>query len=196
MTPRDFAQLAQEAYTATPDIGIADSASRAIVRQTAAGLVIAFRGSDDAAAWIHDFCAVPVPIPGMGVVHLGFHDAWQDIAPQVIAAIGDRPVTFVGHSLAGAMASLAAATMTLVGKPPAAVWAFEPPRPSFDMTLRVLLKDVPLHLFRNGSDPVPDMPPGGVHPGLLTHIGKPAGILPDIADHLLVNLIPNLPEAS
>lgn len=54
MTPRDFALLAQEAYSAKPDIGKADSASRAIVRQTAGGLV--------------------------GQVHHGFWKAWGAIA--------------------------------------------------------------------------------------------------------------------
>jgi triacylglycerol lipase len=192
MTPRDYAELAQAAYNDPPDIGQVDSASRAIVRQTPGGLVVAFRGSDDAAAWAHDFFAVPVSVPGMGVIHAGFHDAWTDMASQVIAAIGDQPVTLVGHSLAGAIAEIAAAALVLAGKPPVAVWAFEPPRPSFDLTLRVLLKDVPLHLYRCGSDPVPDLPPNGVHPGLLTHIGKPAGILPDINDHLLTTVIPLL----
>jgi triacylglycerol lipase len=195
MLARDYALLAQAAYDDPPDIGKADSASRAIVRQTAGGLCVAFRGSDDADAWIHDFCAIPVPVPGMGVVHAGFHDAWQDIAPQVIAAIGDQPVTLVGHSLAGAMAILAAASLTLAGKPPLAVWAFEPPRASFDLTLRNVLAKVPLHLFRNGSDPVPNLPLGGMHPGRLTHIGKPAGILPVIEDHLLPNVMKNLPQA-
>lgn len=192
MNARDFALIAQEAYSAKPDIGVADSASRAIVRQTAAGLVVAFRGSDNIESWLHDLNAVELSVPGMGKVHAGFHDAWAAIEAQVIAAIGDQPVTLVGHSLAGAIAILAAASLTLAGKPPVAVHAYEPPRASFDLTLRVLLMRVPLHLWRNGSDPVPDLPLGGMHPALLTHIGRPAAI-PRIADHLLQNVIPNLP---
>ena len=47
MTPLDAAAIAQEAYIAAPDIGKADSASRAIVRTTAEGLVVAFPGSDN-----------------------------------------------------------------------------------------------------------------------------------------------------
>lgn len=193
MTPRDYALLAQQAYDAKPDIGDPDSASRAIVRHTTEGLVVAFRGSDDLDSWVHNLDSVPVSVPGMGVVHRGFYCAWTDMAPQVIAAIGSQPVTLVGHSLGGAISLLAAASLTLAGKPPVAVYAFEPPRVSFDMTLRVMLSHVPLHLWKNGSDPVPDIPLGGVHPALLTHIGKPTGLLPRVEDHLLVNLIPNLP---
>lgn len=196
MGPRDFALLAQEAYVATPDIGKADSASRAIVRQTAAGLVVAFPGSDNLPCWIADLNAIPRPVPGMGIVHSGFYGAWEAIAPQVIAAIGDQPVTLVGHSLGGSISVLAAASLTLAGKPPAAVYAFEPARASFDLTLRVLLSKVPLHLYRNGSDPVTDLPPAGMHPALLTHIGKPATPIPRVADHLMQNVIPNLPEAA
>jgi triacylglycerol lipase len=195
VTPRDYAALAQQAYDAAPDIGIADSASRAIVRQTDAGLVVAFRGSDDTDSWIHNLDAIPLSVQGMGDVHRGFYLAWSAIASDVIAAIGDTPVTLVGHSLGGSLSLLAAAALTLAGKPPVAVYAFEPARVSFDLTIRNLLVKVPLHLWRNGSDPVPNLPPNGMHPALLTHIGKPAGILPVIADHLLPNVTANLPQA-
>jgi triacylglycerol lipase len=195
MNARDYAALAQEAYDAPPDIGIADSASRAIVRQTADGLVIAFRGSDDIDSWLHDFDTIPMPVPGMGSVHQGFYEAFVVIEPQVIAAIGDKPVTLVGHSLGASISLIAAASLTLAGKAPVAVYAFEPARVSFDLTLRNLLAKVPLHLWRNGSDPVPNLPLGGMHPGLLTHIGKPAGVLPIVADHLLPAVTANLPQS-
>lgn len=194
--PRDYALLAQEAYTATPDIGIADSASRAIMRQTSTGLVVAFPGSDNVPCWLADLSAIPRPVLGMGNVHDGFYGAWEAIAPQVLAAIGDQPVTLVGHSLGGSIALLAAATLTLAGKPPVCVQAFEPARVSFDLTLRILMRAVPLHLWRNGSDPVTELPLDGMHPAMLAHVGKPAGVLPIIADHLLQNIIPNLPGAA
>jgi triacylglycerol lipase len=194
MTPRDYAALAQEAYTAPPDIGIADSASRAIVRTTADGLCVAFPGSNDLDCWLADLDAIPVSVPGMGDVHAGFWGAWSAIAPQVIAAIGDKPVTLVGHSLGASLSLIAAAALTLAGKPPVAVWAFEPARVSYDLTIRNLLAKVPLHLYRNGNDLVTNLPPGGVHPGLLTHIGPALLPFVNAQDHLLPNVTKNLPQ--
>ena len=81
MTPRDFALLAQEAYFAKPDIGKADSASRAIVRHTADGLVVAFPGTDNVACWLADLDIHQIPVEGAGNVHAGFWRAWQTIAP-------------------------------------------------------------------------------------------------------------------
>lgn len=193
MSPRDYALLAQEAYSAAPDIGVADSASRAIVRYTEAGLVVAFPGSNNVPCWVADLDAMPMDVPGLGSVHRGFHEAWDAIATDVLAAINGRPVTLVGHSLGGSIALIAAGCMAVGGNPPAAVYAFEPARVSYDMTMRILLRNVPLHLYRNGSDPVPDLPLGGMHPWFLTHIGRPSSVIPRIADHFIENVIPNVP---
>ena len=195
MLARDYALLAQAAYDDPPDIGKADSASRAIVRQTAGGLVVAFPGSNNIPSWIADLNALPKSVPGMGSVHSGFMDAWEAIAAQVVAAIGDKPVTLVGHSLGGSLALICAAALTLAGKPPVAVWAFEPARVSYDVTIRNLLAKVPLHLFRNGLDIVPNLPPGGVHPGLLTHIGPALLPIVNVQDHMLPRVTEDLPQA-
>jgi pimeloyl-ACP methyl ester carboxylesterase len=189
MTPRDFALLAQEAYTAKPDIGVADSASRAIVRQTTAGLVVAFPGSDNDACWVTDFDILTVNVPGVGEVHHGFWSAWQAIADDVVKVIGDQPVTLVGHSLGAALSVCAAVALTLAGKPPAAVYGFEPPRVSPDLGVRTLLANVPVHLFKCGSDPVPDVPLGWHQSALLTHIGPPDTLMPRLADHMIENVI-------
>lgn len=192
-TARDFALLAQEAYTAKPDIGNADSASRAIVRQTADGLVIAFPGSDNLECWLHDFDAIPVMVPGIGDVHQGFWNAWTAISVDVLAAVGGKPVTLVGHSLGGALAIVAAAAMTVGGNPPAAVYAFEPPRVSPTLAVRTLLAKVPVHLYRNGNDLVPDLPVGWNHAALLNRIGHAALPVPNVLDHELLRVIAALP---
>jgi len=193
MTPRDYALLAQEAYSAAPDIGKADSASRAIVRQTTAGLVVAFPGTDNVPGWLADLDIRLVSVEGVGDVHRGFWGAWQAIALPVISAIGEQPVTLVGHSLGAAIAILAAVSLTLAGKPPAAVYGFEPPRVSSGMGVRTLLAKVPVHLYKNGNDVVPDVPPGLNHAALLAHIGKPALPIANVQDHMIARVIEAFP---
>jgi len=193
VTPRDFALIAREAYTAAPDIGRADSASRAIVRHTDAGLVVAFPGTDNAACWVADLDALTVDVPGVGAVHRGFWGAWQAIAPEVTAAIGADPVTLVGHSLGGAIAILAAVSLTLAGRPPAAVFGFEPPRVSPGIGVRALLARGPVGLYKKGNDVVPDLPLGWNHAALLTHIGVPLLPVPNVEDHAIARVAAALP---
>jgi predicted lipase len=189
MSPHEYALLAQEAYIAKPDIGDADSASRAIVRQTSAGLCIAFPGTDNLDCWSADFDIELVSVPGAGDVHRGFLDAWRAISVPVLAAVNGQPVTLVGHSLGAAIAIMCAMDMTVSGNPPASVFAFEPPRVSPDLTIRALLSKVPVHLYKNGLDIVPDVPPGWNHAGLLTHIGKPVLPFPNVRDHAIARVI-------
>lgn len=195
MTPRDFALIAQEAYSAAPDIGKADSASRAIVRQTAAGCVVAFRGSDNVDSWLTDFDIETVDVPGAGKFHAGFWRAWQAMSIDVLAAIDGRPVTFVGHSLGAALCIAAALDMTISGNPPVAVYGFEPPRVSPDMSARVALRAVDVRLYRNGLDIVPTVPPDWRHAAMLTPIGKPALPIVNTIDHQIGRVIAALPAA-
>lgn len=189
MTPHDYALLAQEAYSAKPDIGVAASSSRAIVRQTIAGLVVAFPGSDNFDCWTTDFDIEPIDVVGVGKVHRGFWSAWSAIASPVLDAIGTTPVTFVGHSLGGAIAILAAVSLIASGRPVAAVYGFEPPRVSPDLGVRTLLSKVPVHLYKNGNDIVPDVPLGWQQAGLLNRIGKPLLPFANVQDHELGRVI-------
>lgn len=195
MNPRDYALFAQEAYSADPDIGKADSASRAIVRHTDAGLVIAFRGSDNADSWEADFDIKTINVPGAGKFHAGFWAAWKAIATDVLMASNGQPVTLVGHSLGSALAIAAALDMTISGNPPASVYCFEPPRTSPDLSVRAALAHVQLHSYVNGLDIVPCLPPDWHHAGLLTHIGKPALPFPNTLDHAIGRVIEALTVA-
>jgi triacylglycerol lipase len=189
MGPYDYALIAQEAYTAAPDIGQADSASRAIVRHTTDGLVIAFPGTDNLACFAADFDITPFDVAGVGKVYKGFWDAWDAIALPVLAAAAGQKVTLVGHSLGAAMALMCAAYMTVGGNAPTAVYGFEPPRVGVDLGIRTVLANVPVHLFRNGNDVVPDVPPGGNHAALLNQIGTPVFPWPNLTDHEIARVL-------
>lgn len=189
MTPYDYALLAQEAYSAAPDIGIADSASRAIVRPTDDGLVVAFPGTNNWPSVVADLDITPFDVAGVGKVYKGFWDAFTAISLPVLAVAAGKPVTLVGHSLGAAIALMCAAYMTVGGNPPAAVYGFEPPRVGVDIGVRTVLSKVPVFLYKNGNDVVPDLPPGGFHAALLTDIGHPSSPLPNVTDHYIANVI-------
>ncbi|MBR8436233.1 alpha/beta fold hydrolase [Burkholderia cenocepacia] len=189
MTPRDYALLAQEAYSAKPDIGKADSASRAIVRQTAAGLVVAFPGTDNLDCVAADLDAHPIDVIGIGQVHHGFWKAWGAIAVDVLAAVDGRPVTLVGHSLGAAIAIMAAAAMVVGSNPPAAVYGFEPPRVSTNGSVAAVLERVPLNLYKNGNDIVPELPLDWRHAGAIRQIGRPMFPFPNVTDHAIARVI-------
>jgi hypothetical protein len=196
MTPRDYALLAQEAYTAAPDIGVEESASRAIVRDTPGGLVVAFPGTDNVPCFVADMDAIPMTVPGVGEVHRGFWLAWQAISIDVLAAVNGRPVTFVGHSLGAAIAIMAAVESQLSGIPPASVYGFGTPRVSPSCAVRALLSPVPTRLFRNGNDLVPNVPLAWKHAGVLEQIGTQSYPFPNIEDHRVVRYVAAAPTSS
>lgn len=190
MTPRDFALIAQEAYDAAPDIGVADSASRAILRHTPDGLVVAFPGTNNIQSWIADLDIETFSVPGVGDVHKGFWDAWQAIRLPVLAAAAGQPVTLVGHSLGAALALMAAADMTASGNPPTAVYGFEPPRVCAGPAMLNLLSAIPILLTKNGKDVVPDVPPELDHAAAVQDIGHAFLPIPNVTDHMLDRVIP------
>lgn len=189
MSPWEYALLAQEAYTAAPDIGQDDSASRAIIREVDDGLAIAFPGTDNIPCVADDLDMRVLDVPGVGKVFKGFWDAWDAIASEVLKYTSGRPVIFVGHSLGAAMALMAAADYNSLRLQVLAVWGFEPPRVVAGTGLR--LDGVTMHLYRNGGDVVPLLPSWGSHPAPLMASGKPT-IFPNVTDHYIDNVIKSL----
>ncbi|MFM0044151.1 lipase family protein [Paraburkholderia sediminicola] len=185
----DYALIAQEAYSAKPDIGSVPGPSCAIVRNTADGLVIAFPGTDSIADLLTDFNVTPTAVPGLGRIHNGFWQAWSAIAPQVESAAGDAPVTFVGHSLGAALAIIAGASRVAAGKPVQAVYGFEPPRVSPEPTIGNVLAKTSVILFKNGNDAVTDVPPLWPQSAKLIGIGTPRYPWPNLRDHAIARVI-------
>lgn len=82
-------------------------------------IVVAFRGSANVANWLLDLTADQVqPYAGFAnvSVHQGFYDAYQSVAPQVVAAVAAAvqscpqcdKLLATGHSLGAAMTTVAA----------------------------------------------------------------------------------------
>ncbi|MFN7917892.1 MAG: lipase family protein [Vicinamibacterales bacterium] len=78
--------------------------------------LVGIRGTQTPEEWVKNFTAIPQPwneVPGFGLVHLGFEQMWRRVRRSVFDGLAGVPagarVTFVGHSLGGAMATLGAA---------------------------------------------------------------------------------------
>jgi len=147
--------------------------------------IIAFPGTRmEIGDWLRDLDAIPRWTKYLGICHRGFFDGTIDlIASAPAPAAYFDGATFTGHSMGGAFAILAAALAVAAGCKPRAVVTCGAPRCA-SWRVRRLLPDTPLRLYRNGDDPVPDVPwlPGlYVHPRRLIEIGAPA--LDPIYDH-------------
>lgn len=100
--------------------GFDAKSSQGVVIQHEDYVVAAFRGTDEIADWLDNINAVAKQGP-LSDVHSGFYRALMDIWPQMKTTIRsfrrtpedqpDRPLWLTGHSLGGAMATLAAATL-------------------------------------------------------------------------------------
>ena len=134
--------------------------------------------------WLRDFDAMPILDRDLGICHRGFRNgAWELYRRSPLTAHDFAGSVIVGHSLGGALALLLAAICVFIQQPPRAVVTFGAPRCG-SWKLRRLLRRVPLRLYRNGDDPVPDVPwlPGlYLHPRALIPIGAPA--FDPLADH-------------
>ena len=196
MTPADYALLAARAYSEPPTIGLESSAARAVVFGQG---VVGFPGTNNLACWLADLDATSVPVLGLGRVHAGFWCAFGQISTELLE-LPDVQVT-LGHSEGAALAILFAAELCLIGRPPKAVYAFEPPRVSADGTLAALFAEhgVELVLTQNGNDVVPDVPrlaDAWQHPAPLRRIGNAAFPFPNVDDHLIAHVIVALASAS
>lgn len=121
-----------------------------------------------------DLDALPQPWPGGGKVHRGFVYAldrvWKQIEGQLEGL--DMPVLYAGHSLGGAMATLAASR-----RPPDTLYTFGSPRVGDKDFAATLAKSV-VYRYVNGCDVVARIPPGYLPVGTLRYIdtnGRLAG---------------------
>ena len=131
-------------------------------------IVIVFRGTENDLDWRTNMTAKWITLQGGVRVHTGFFQAYWPIRDALFAAvrklIADKPraVYVTGHSLGGALATMATAELAndeeaAIRDSIAACYTFGSPRVgdgSFDQYVKV-----PLYRVTNGVDIVPAVPP-------------------------------------
>ena len=127
--------------------------------------VVVFRGTDEVDDVLRDLDAGLVP-EGAGRVHRGFQQALDQVWEVVEAHLGGRPATFTGHSLGGALASIAAMRY----RETQAAYTLGSPRVG-NGAFRAGMRP-PVHRIVNNNDVVTRLPPplGYRHVGQLQYI--------------------------
>ena len=117
---------------------------------------IAFRGSTTITDWHRDFEAEMVDDPQLGKVEAGFLQGLREAL--IFTAFNKTPIVATGHSLGAARALLFAGDMSVSHLAiPLRVVTFGSPRPGAQK-LKDILKNVPICSYKNGDDPVTDVP--------------------------------------
>ena len=122
--------------------------------------VLVFRGTHDLLDWLTNIKILPRDWDGPGRVHVGFRKAfesvWDDADAYLDTVTG--PLFYTGHSLGGALATLAA-----VRRPPQALYTFGSPRVGDADFARVLHTTentlIPTYRVVNNRDLVTRVPP-------------------------------------
>ena len=149
-------------------IALSNRNSQGLVVQHRDCIVLAFRGSDELADWLDSFNA-RAEGHALGRVHRGFHAALMDIWPAMEAAVaeiqskrksGHLPVWLTGHSLGGALATLAAARLIEQDQPFYGVYTFGSPRVGDRDFARIYNSEAANRTFRfqNNNDIVSRIP--------------------------------------
>jgi hypothetical protein len=152
------------------------------VAANALHVAVVFRGTNRPRDWLNNLDTVQVRGYG-GKVHKGFHfalnEAWVTIVKKVRRVLSsDQTLWVTGHSLGGALATLAARRLQMdEGLRTHATFTYGAPRvfdPGAAEKFRLLL-----YRFVNGKDIVPHVPPPLLLMRRYKHVGKLVHLLGD-----------------
>ncbi|MDQ5910196.1 MAG: lipase family protein [Pseudomonadota bacterium] len=165
----------------------------AFIAYSDSAIVLSFRGTDKIKDWMtNSDLLLTSAKAGTGKVHGGFLRAlclvWNDIL-EILDEVQKKaqPLWITGHSLGGALATLAAARfVSEMGKPVAGVYTFGQPRTGDREFCRIFNADLKQRFFRfvNNSDIVTRIPPrelGYGHVGLLRFFDADGNLFDDIS---------------
>jgi len=156
--------------------------------------VAAFRGTDEIADWLDNLNVLSQP-SSLGNIHTGFYKALMDIWPQMKSCIRSfrrtlddhpgRSLWLTGHSLGGALATLAAATLIEADETFYGAYTFGSPRVGdrvFARNFNVEAKNK-VFRFQNNNDLVSRIPTrmmGYSHLGSFVYISEDGQLNTDI----------------
>jgi triacylglycerol lipase len=152
--------------------GAATDAAGFMVRMDGA-IAIVFQGTDTLADWIDDADVLTLPFRDKGAVHSGFLLWLDSVLPLITDQLakwrgGGRTLWIAGHSLGGALALLATASLrfpvntgTATPVPVAGLYTFGQPRVGTRAFAQACDADFGQYNFRfvNNEDIVPRIPP-------------------------------------
>jgi hypothetical protein len=154
---------------------LADDNQRILVGHYPDRTVVAFRGTATVGGWEEDLNTAPVLTWYPGLVHAGFYQADQNCAILLDGNVPpEKPVLFTGHSLGGALATLASYRYLRRSYHVLPVYTFGCPRVGNPRFVNAMSE---LSLFRvtYAGDPVPHVPLGVYAPHGTTVWYNPAG---------------------
>jgi triacylglycerol lipase len=156
-----------------------EDGTQAILISNGSMLVLAFRGTEvDRVKDIKsDLNAFQEDCSTLGKVHKGFSDAYKKVGPLIVDELAQpdyakQALYITGHSLGGAIATLATKRLKHVGGH-AATYTFGAPRVGNEDWIASI--KTPVYRIVNSADIVPMLPPGGM---LVDSIGWIAKLIP------------------
>ncbi len=155
---------------------IAHAEAEGFVASTATAVCVAFRGTQSITDWIRNLQIVPTSHPG-GHVHLGFSTAldqiWTRISDELARQGGAQKFVWItGHSLGGAMATLAGMRLHEADRKVTGFHTFGQPKVAkadFVANFNAAFGQQ-CWRFVNGGDLVTRIPPNLSHVGVPRHI--------------------------
>lgn len=179
-----FAQLAANAYTGPWAID-ADPVRMTAGFDDCVTSYVSFQGTQDWAQIEADLDIESVDLGELGKVHKGFYDAVRNVLPDIKGVLKDTPHWFIGHSLGGAEAVLAAALAD--PKLVRGVVTFGCPRLCETSALEQYFHEheIFVNQFIHAQDAVPKVPSWMYHASAPTEVGSYEHWLPNLEDHAM-----------